>query len=177
VTLLNELLNALKAEISSKELQKLPDSLVERIKKTVEELLNTSREAKGLSSELTKAEVERIRTLARELFNVRRDKILRHVAEGIVLDKSLLTEFEAKFYDSLLKIDEERLNDLNALLLVEKIIEDQKRILVRFLKDIPSFVGIDLRTYGPFRAEDVALIPAPNAEALIKHGVAVELKR
>jgi len=177
VTLLNELLNALKAEISSKELQKLPDSLVERIKKTVEELLNTSREAKGLSSELTKAEVERIRTLARELFNVRRDKILRHVAEGIVLDKSLLTEFEAKFYDSLLKIDEERLNDLNALLLVEKVIEDQKRILVRFLKDIPSFVGIDLRTYGPFRAEDVALIPAPNAEALIKHGVAVELKR
>ncbi|RLE53560.1 MAG: hypothetical protein DRJ33_00715 [Candidatus Methanomethylicota archaeon] len=177
MTLLNELLNALKAEISSKELQKLPDSLVERIKKTVEELLNTSREAKGLSSELTKAEVERIRTLARELFNVRRDKILRHVAEGIVLDKSLLTEFEAKFYDSLLKIDEERLNDLNALLLVEKIIEDQKRILVRFLKDIPSFVGIDLRTYGPFRAEDVALIPAPNAEALIKHGVAVELKR
>ncbi|RLE50292.1 MAG: hypothetical protein DRJ31_01935 [Candidatus Methanomethylicota archaeon] len=177
MTLLNELLNALKAEISSKELQKLPDSLVERIKKTVEELLNTSREAKGLSSELTKAEVERIRTLARELFNVRRDKILRHVAEGIVLDKSLLTEFEAKFYDSLLKIDEERLNDLNALLLVEKVIEDQKRILVRFLKDIPSFVGIDLRTYGPFRAEDVALIPAPNAEALIKHGVAVELKR
>lgn len=177
MTLLNELLNALKAEISSKELQKLPDSLVERIKKTVEELLNTSREAKGLSSELTKAEVERIRTLARELFNVRRDKILRHVAEGVVLDKSLLTEFEAKFYDSLLKIDEERLNDLNALLLVEKVIEDQKRILVRFLKDIPSFVGIDLRTYGPFRAEDVALIPAPNAEALIKHGVAVELKR
>ena len=177
MTLLNELLNALKAEISSKELQKLPNGLVERIKKTVEELLNTSREAKGLSSELTKAEVERIRTLARELFNVRRDKILRHVAEGIVLDKSLLTEFEAKFYDSLLKIDEERLNDLNALLLVEKIIEDQKRILVRFLKDIPSFVGIDLRTYGPFRAEDVALIPAPNAEALIKHGVAVELKR
>ena len=73
--------------------------------------------------------------------------------------------------------NQERQDSLHALLLVERTVEDQKRILVRFLKDIPSFVGIDLRTYGPFRAEDVALIPAPNAEALIRHGIAVELKR
>jgi len=45
-------------------------------------------------------------------------------------------------------------------------------VLVRFLQDVPPIVGVDLKTYGPFRKEDVANLPKENAEALIKQGLA-----
>ena len=49
-------------------------------------------------------------------------------------------------------------------------------IVVRFLQDTPSFVGIDERTYGPFQAEDIASIPDLQAKGLIEKGVAVEIR-
>lgn len=52
-----------------------------------------------------------------------------------------------------------------------------KKMLIRMLGDVPSLVGADLKTYGPYKKEDVALLPAPNAEALIKRGMAVEVTR
>jgi len=47
-----------------------------------------------------------------------------------------------------------------------------ERVLVRFLQDISSFVGVDLESYGPFKREDIANLPRENAEALIKQGLA-----
>jgi len=50
--------------------------------------------------------------------------------------------------------------------------------VVRFLEDIPEIVGVDLRIYGPFKKEDVASLPAPNAQALERQGAAkaIEVK-
>jgi len=45
-------------------------------------------------------------------------------------------------------------------------------VLVRFLQDVPPIVGVDLKTYGPFKKEDVANLPRENAEALVKQGLA-----
>ena len=47
---------------------------------------------------------------------------------------------------------------------------------IRFLKDVPTIVGADMKTYGPFKEEDVASLPAENAEVLIKRGVVVEVE-
>jgi DNA replication factor GINS len=44
---------------------------------------------------------------------------------------------------------------------------------VRFLKPIPAIIGGDMKTYGPFAAEDVASVPAENARILVKQGLAV----
>ena len=49
-----------------------------------------------------------------------------------------------------------------------------KYILLRVLKDIPVFVGYDLRNYK-LNIHDVATIPTVNAMALIKRKVAVEM--
>ena len=43
---------------------------------------------------------------------------------------------------------------------------------VRFLKDAPAIVGADMKTYGPFEKGEIAELPKPNAEALVKRGVA-----
>jgi DNA replication initiation complex subunit (GINS family) len=48
-----------------------------------------------------------------------------------------------------------------------------KRSTIRFLKSIPSIMGADMKSYGPFVAEDVASLPPQNAQILIKQGLAV----
>jgi DNA replication initiation complex subunit (GINS family) len=37
-------------------------------------------------------------------------------------------------------------------------------------------MGTDMKTYGPFAAEDVASLPAQNAENLIRKGIAQEVE-
>lgn len=55
-------------------------------------------------------------------------------------------------------------------------------VIVRVLKDIPQFVGENLRhagdviTYGPFKADDLATLPSINASGLVTKGVAIEVK-
>jgi len=43
---------------------------------------------------------------------------------------------------------------------------------IRFLKDCAEIVGTDLKTYGPFKKDDVAALPKENASILIKLGIA-----
>jgi hypothetical protein len=45
-------------------------------------------------------------------------------------------------------------------------------VKVRFLKEIPSIVGADMKVYGPFKEGDIAELPKVNAEVLVKQGVA-----
>jgi DNA replication initiation complex subunit (GINS family) len=45
--------------------------------------------------------------------------------------------------------------------------EEIEYILLRFIEDTPSLVGIDLINYGPFKKEDIAFIPSQNANILI----------
>jgi DNA replication initiation complex subunit (GINS family) len=47
-----------------------------------------------------------------------------------------------------------------------------KRVLVRFLKPVPSIMGSDMKSYGPFLVEDVSSVPVENAKILIKQGLA-----
>ena len=47
--------------------------------------------------------------------------------------------------------------------------------LIRFLQEIPQFVGTDLSTYGPFDKEDIANLPSEIAELLIKKEKAEEI--
>ncbi|MGD6807776.1 MAG: hypothetical protein ACQCN4_12560 [Candidatus Bathyarchaeia archaeon] len=48
-----------------------------------------------------------------------------------------------------------------------------KRLTLRFTKAIPAIMGADMKSYGPFNAEDVASLPALNAQILVKQGLAV----
>lgn len=52
---------------------------------------------------------------------------------------------------------------------------NKEYIVVRILKDIPTFIGADGRNYAP-GAQDVAVLPKVNARALIKRKVAVQVE-
>lgn len=60
---------------------------------------------------------------------------------------------------------------------LEKISEriKQKRVLIRFMKPMEQFVGVDMAKYGPFNCEDVANLPLENAISLINNKIASEI--
>lgn len=58
---------------------------------------------------------------------------------------------------------------------LEASIPTQTKVTLRFLKDAPAFIGIDMKSYGPFKAEDVVSIPKLNANSLVREGLAVEI--
>jgi DNA replication initiation complex subunit (GINS family) len=54
-----------------------------------------------------------------------------------------------------------------------ELVQLHKRSTIRFLKSIPAIMGADMKSYGPFVAEDVASLPPQNAQILVKQGLAV----
>jgi len=94
---------------------------------------------------------------------LRRGKICRLMSTGKLPKDALLGEEEGLAKDS--KEPEKPKSD------------GAKKILVRLLRDVPSFVGADLKTYGPLKSEDVVLLPAQNADSLVKRGIASEIQR
>jgi DNA replication initiation complex subunit (GINS family) len=40
------------------------------------------------------------------------------------------------------------------------------------LKEVPAIIGADMKTYGPFKVEDVAALPVENTKILVKQGLA-----
>src|SRR4030067_260954 len=89
-------------------------------------------------------------------------------------------DFYARTSDYLRRIKEEsRLLDKKTTkaVLLEKEMQSVRQIInmtltVRYIKAIPGVIGSDMKTYGPFMAEDVASLPAENAKILVKQGLA-----
>jgi DNA replication factor GINS len=49
-------------------------------------------------------------------------------------------------------------------------------VIVRFLRPISdAFLGLDEKTYGPFKKEDVAMLPAANARTWLRDGTVVRI--
>ena len=106
--------------------------------------------------------------LLNELRQTRIQKIVSSAQNQIPIQPTSLIEEESNVFEkikqslsSLRQQPPDRQDDQNGELSV-----------VRFLEDIPEIVGVDLRIYGPFKKEDVASLPAPNAHALERQGAA-----
>ncbi len=147
------------SEREGKELQKLPDGFIEEVNRYLE---NLGRGAEGVRGKLMQEELKRAKNALNEMRLLRKSKICRDFLAGN-LDLERLLDEEKGFF-------KERGTE-------KKAAEVTKKILARLLGDVPPFVGVDLKTYGPYKTEDVALLPAQNAEALIKRGIAAEIKR
>jgi hypothetical protein len=50
-----------------------------------------------------------------------------------------------------------------------------KYVVVRFIEPVSSLIGVDLAKYGPFKNEDVSVLPIDNAKPLLKQGLVQEL--
>ena len=99
------------------------------------------------------------------------------------IDYSKLTEEEKYILDAE-KESERRRSDI--LLAITKgrpkVLESiskrvrSKYIVIRFLEPMEQFMGVDMKRYGPFRQEDVAVLPFENARSLIENNHAMEVQ-
>ncbi len=132
------------------------------------------------SRQKEKQDIDSLTQEEREFYN----RLLELVTQwrGELLDKVFkkVIAVEDKQNEPPIKI-KEKILDLNAPENKKKevISEDKKDIskeyiVVRLLKDIPTFVGVDGRNYT-LAKEDIAVLSAVNAKALINRKAAVQI--
>ena len=184
-SLYEDLFHRLTEENSNKQLNAFPRDYYRRIGEYIGELKKILQEIdqKSTRAILLNKELQQTRKIARDLMAERRRKIIRFVTEGKTLSLEDLTMEDEVLYSSILSA----MNGFNEEIrrLVEGKIEKSdearkeetpKRILVRFLREIPAIIGPDMRTYGPFKVEDIATLPAENAMTLVKQGFALKVE-
>lgn len=178
-----ELLEVWRRESESEEIQPLPKNFYRRLSLYFRSCMERARivDPGSPSAALLKAEVENSTRLFRRLYELRMRKLISTALKGGGVNRLNLTDEEMVL-----------LNHLEGFMrgyeeLAERVIEGRElkveppspiggMMLVRFLRESPAIVGVDLKTYGPFKPEDVAYIPRENAEALEKKGVVVRIK-
>mgnify|MGYP000026368036 CR=1 FL=1 len=175
-------------EKKAEELQPIPKDFYKQLAEYIHTLREKVAELGGetVEGEIAEEELKNVYEMARSLVKLRLRKILRRAMRGETINAESITPEESKFlegakhlseiYHNILGMVSGRL-ETGALKEAERGVEEKpKKILVRFLRDIPAIVGADMRPYGPFRREDVAALPPENAKALIGRGAAVEVK-
>ena len=130
-------------------------------------------EAKRGGNRKTALEAKNAERLLEDIFNRRERKILNLVliTARTGIQPENLTDEEKQFFNSILKIVKER----------RKILKDIKekkseQTLIIFKEDVPEFVGVDEKTYGPFKKGDIAKLPEENMQLMIEQGIAEEFK-
>ena len=154
-------------EKAGKKLSRLPEDFFEQVKayidlkeragKTKEDVWELA-DAKRLLSELLEKREEKIASLA-----------VHSVRAGI--SPGSLTKEEQKLFDQMVSVLKSFQKSKQSILEGKP----EKRDAVAVLKDIPEFVGPDMKTYGPFKEGDVVTLPKESAGLLIEAGSARKL--
>jgi DNA replication factor GINS len=183
-------------EVQISTLQPVPFDTYQKIAVTLENLQLF--EFEGIEAKIRDTMVEMISTATRFLLEVRYHKMLDR--ESVVtssssssnistnttktpIDYSKLTE-EEKYIMNAENESERRKNDILLTIVkgMPKLLESiskrvrSERTVVRFVKPMEKFIGVDMEGYGPFRQEDIAVIPFENARSLIENNHAVEIQ-
>lgn len=179
----NKLYDAWKKEKESSEIQKLSKTFYAGLANYMKRIREEGRmlDRKTTKARLMAHEFENAKRLVKELVRLRYDKALRNAASGKSMPVDTLTEEEERLHGEILPLAESYKHFLTDILRgrvsrIEKEETPKKLQLVRFLQEIPAIVGADMKTYGPFKAEDIATLPSENARVLIKRAAAIEIE-
>lgn len=177
-----ELYEVWKRELEDFELMKLPADFYSRIADYLKRIKEESRmlDKKTVKAILLKKEMRNAKHMIRQLTQSRYKKLVRMMAEGEKIPLDALTIDERKIFSEVPHFAETYRNLAKNIIqghsLKIKIEKEHKIVVLRFTKDIPAIIGSDMKTYGPFKAEDIASIPSENAKILVKQGLAVKVE-
>lgn len=172
-----------KKERENVELQPLAKDFYVLLAGYVKKIREESRmlDEKTAKARLIKCEMRNARRLIKALVQLRLEKIFLVTTQGKTISVEILTAEEEKLWDEMLPLAESFQEFLKGILhgkapKVEVEKERSKNALVRFLKETPAIIGSDMKTYGPFKPEDIGTVPAENANVLIKQSVAAKIE-
>ena len=178
-TTYEELNEAWKREFHNQELMPLKQDFFKEIASYVKRLREAERnlDAKSLKAVIIEEESQRLSQLLIQLLDRRMEKLW---AQSEAAQSLMLESPENQAYKQITdlmrhyqKLKESLLQGLEPS---SKPVKDKGPLLIRFVKDVPSIIGVDLKTHGPFTKEDIAKLPHENAESLIRQGAAVEIR-
>ncbi len=174
-----ETMDAWRRELRNSELQPLRPGFYKDLASYVRRLREAQRnlDSKSLKAILMDEEMNRLEKVVSQLVDRRQEKLWSEAQHSqtpnidssekwVHQDLSDIVRHYQKFKEDLLQ-GREPSNAPN---------KQRGKLLIRFVRDVPSIIGVDLKTHGPFMKEDVATLPSENAESLIRQGVAVEIR-
>ena len=150
----------------------------------------------------TQTQLINVRTILTELYNKREKKIINAaLAESkrgtALINKDLMLTQETKLYRLMVDVlkDSRKLILLNTLALKkseisaeveQKPVEEEKDLKtdpnsqdlkkLKFIQEVPKFMGTDLQVYGPFAPEEEAKLPPDVAKVILNKGKAEEIQ-
>jgi DNA replication factor GINS len=178
----DELYKAWKLELENVELEKLPPDFYSRVAEYMRRLKEESRmlDKRTLKTSLLNKEMQNAKRMVHELIQTRYRKITRKAARGAQISQDILTPEEKTIYSQVSPFAEAVQTLIKEIVRGHapkvKIEMEHQRAAVRFLKDVPAIIGADMKTYGPFKIEDVAALPGENTKILIKQGLAEKVE-
>jgi DNA replication factor GINS len=178
----NEIFDVWRFEVENAELSPLPSDFYARVAGYVQKIREESRmlDKKAVKAGLLERELEYVQRMVGELVWARYNKLVKLITENQKVPSDLLAVEEASLCSGFLSFVEAYHAFVKKLVqgqvlevaVADKARQPHKRVVLRFLKAIPAVVGADMKTYGPFLAEDVASLPVENAKILVKRGLA-----
>jgi DNA replication factor GINS len=179
----DELYKAWAKERETTEIQALPKDFYFKLAGYIKKMKDESRmlDEKTVRAKLLRREFKNVKKMVKELLRMRYEKALRKTMNGEMIDKEALTHEEEKLLGEVAPSLESHQTLLKDIVngrspQVEAKEEKPKTVILRFVQEIPAIIGADMKTYGPFKPEDIASLPVENARILIKQGVAVEVE-
>lgn len=174
-------------------LQPLPSNFYDELSGYFSEKTKAVKEAKGREGDFGNAvaeqhekELENARSAFKDLFERRLKKISKLALESaddstMTVDATQMTEAEREMFDGLFRhFREGKKAILSAVFAPKgggegtlKKAQTGTRLRVRLTSDVPSFVGSDMASYGPYTKGAVAELPERNAKLLVEKGRAV----
>lgn len=172
---LDKLVNVFREEKTSKELVELSEEFYQDVAKYISRLTFELKRGDVVRRELLQEELRNVVYMVQEIHLARVFKALDKIARGRL--PSPVLERERYAFSEMRQILEKLQAEIVYPAITGKVAvappHERTRILLLMLADIhEKIVGVDMRNYGPFSKGEVVTLPEPNAEAMIKHGVA-----
>jgi len=197
----NELHAAWHWEINEASLGRLPPDFYARIAAYLRQINeDPPLDKKSVKVQLLEHEAKNVNRMLDELLKARYRKIIKNITktqriptELLSIEENKMSETFASFSEAYEKFTKDLMQGQAAIpnmltttqqntpitVRIEETKNEfqatspHKRLTLRFIKSIPAIMGTDMKSYGPFVAEDVASLPAVNAKMLVKQGLAV----
>lgn len=180
--------NLLLKEVQIPPLQQIPPDTYKKIARFIR--TESLRSYESIEPKIRDELIRLIALATKLLIEIRCQKLASYkVNDGTLLPHALATEEYSKLTEEEKYILEGNLDAFRkkesillassqgreqTLKTISKLVHS-KKIIIRFLKPVEQFIGVDMTKYGPFVEEDVAILPFENARSLLETGTATEI--
>lgn len=172
---MEQLQRHLETEEQSDKLTVLSNDLYTRVASYMQNLRRTaSSNNSDITNRLIAKQMTLIEGMVNQLLSVRLKKaITQSAAQQLLPEERFLCSLDSEFQRRKKAFLDAVVSGQPSFMSMAYRNEMGRSVTVRFLKPVTEIVGFDLRRYGPFKPQDLAVVPSANADILVANMEAV----